>query len=185
MTARFDPWKGIDVALRAAAPLLRARPTLRFLLVGDQYRHFHPEYGPQLRRLVEREGVASQVVFAGFQADVRPYLARMSMLIHASTQPEPFGLTIIEAMAVGTPVIVARGGGAADIIEPGRNGLAHTPGDESELRSAMIALLDDADLRLRLSTAGVRTVDAKFRPARMMHIIEGVYDDMLAQRHRQ
>jgi glycosyltransferase involved in cell wall biosynthesis len=179
MMARFDPWKGIDVSLRAAAPLLRERPELRFVLVGGQYRHFHAEYGEYLRALVAHEGIAGQVIFAGFRMDVRPYLARMTVLVHSSRQPEPFGLTIIEAMASGVPVVAARGGGAAEIVEPGVDGLLHTPGNETELREELRVILDKASLRMAFSAAGLRKVDERYRPASMMQIIEAVYDEVI------
>ena len=177
--ARFDPWKGIDVALQATAPLLRSDPDCRFLVVGGQYRHFHPGYGEALAALAEREGVGNQVVFAGFQMDVRPYLARMTVLVHASVQPEPFGLTIIEAMAAGVPVVAARAGGAAEIVDEGIDGLLHTPGNQTELRDALHTLLSDATVRDRYVRAGLRKVESRYRPASMMRVIEGVYDELL------
>ena len=177
--ARFDPWKGIDVALRAAAPLLRARPKLRFMVVGGQYRHFHPEYGALLRALVESEGIATQVIFAGFQMDVRPYLSRMTVLVHSSLQPEPFGLTIIEAMASGVPVVAARSGGAAEIVEHGVDGLFHTPGRQDELRAALESLLDDGQRRESFTRAGLLKVERQYRPAHMMRVIESTYDQLL------
>jgi glycosyltransferase involved in cell wall biosynthesis len=177
--ARFDPWKGIDVALQAMAPLLRSHPERRFLIVGGQYRHFHPGYGEILAALAEREGVRNQVVFAGFQMDVRPYLARMTVLVHASVQAEPFGLTIIEAMASGVPVVAARAGGAAEIIDEGVDGLFHTPGNQTELREALHTLLSDAALRDKYVRAGLRKVESRYRPQSMMRVIEGVYDELL------
>lgn len=177
--ARFDPWKGIDVALRAVAPLLRENSTLRFLIVGGQYRHFHPEHGAMLRALAEREQVASQVLFAGYQMDVRPFLARMTILIHTSLQPEPFGLTIVEGMAAGVPVIIADAGGAADIVDDGIDGLTHTPGNVEELREAMRRLLTEPALRASLSAAGRRKVEDRYTSARMIAVIESIYDDVL------
>jgi glycosyltransferase involved in cell wall biosynthesis len=180
MTARLDPWKGIDVALRALAPLLRERRELRFVVVGGQYRAFHADYASQLRTLVEQEGIAQQVIFAGFRDDVRPYLARMTALVHASIQPEPFGLTLVEAMAFGVPVVCAHAGGAAEIVEPGINGLAYPPGHESELRAAVTSLLDSEPLRRRLIEAGLRTVDDRYRPPQMIQMLERVYDEVLS-----
>ena len=178
IVARFDPWKGIDVALRAAAPLLRERPGWRFIVVGGQYRQFHDGYGEQLKALASREGVAAQVVFTGYRLDVRPYYARLDALVHSSLQPEPFGLTIIEAMAAGVPVVAARGGGPADIVDEGIDGLLHTPGDETELRADLRRVMDDPSLRASLRAAGLRKVEARYRPAAMMQVIEGVYDTL-------
>jgi glycosyltransferase involved in cell wall biosynthesis len=179
MIARFDPWKGIDVALRAMIPLLSEDRNLFFLIVGGQYRHFHPEYGVELRRLVATAGLERQVLFAGYQLDVRPYLARFDLLLHASIRPEPFGLTILEAMAAEVPVVAARGGGAAEIVADGENGLTHPPGDAAALGATARRLLGDGALARRLAAAGAATVAQRFTPAGMIHRIEGVYDEVL------
>lgn len=177
--ARFDPRKGIDVALRAIAPLLRDRPALRFLVIGGQYRNFHPGYDRLLQAIVRDERIDEQVIFTGYRMDVRPYYARLIGLVHASLRPEAFGLTLVEAMAAGVPVVVARGGGPAEIIDEGIDGLLHTAGDIDELRAAVVRLLDDEALRRSLIAAGLRKVESRYRPARMMQTIEGVYDDLL------
>ena len=57
----------------------------------------------------------------------------LDVVVHASTEPEPFGLVIAEAMACARAVVVSRAGGAAEIIEPGVDALAHAPGDAAEL----------------------------------------------------
>ena len=177
--ARFDPWKGIDVALRAIAPLLRQRATLRFVVIGGQYRHFHPTYGDQLRAIVSEEDLGEKVIFTGFQMDVRPYYARLNVLLHSSLQPEPFGLTIIEAMAAGVPVVAARGGGPAEIVTEGVDGLLHTPGSGDELRESLVRILDDTPARESMIAAAHRKIEAIYRPAAMMRTIEATYDQLL------
>jgi glycosyltransferase involved in cell wall biosynthesis len=175
LLARFDPWKGIDFALRALAPLLRHRDGLRLLIVGGPYRHFYPEYGAVLRSIAGEEGVLDRVIFAGFQLDVRPYYARLDALLHASVQPEPFGLTIVEGMAAEVPVIAADAGGPREIINSGVDGLLYRPADEAALREAVLRLLDDGAFRTGLATAGAATVSSRYRATALMSRLDAVY----------
>lgn len=178
IVARFDPWKGIDFGLRAVAPLLHHRPGMRLMIVGGQYRHFHPHYGDVLRSIASEERVFEQVVFTGFQLDMRPYLARLDALVHAAVQPEPFGLTIVEAMASGVPVLAANAGGPREIIEHDVNGLLYAPGNAGALREALLRVLDDEALRNRLTAAAAGTVETRYRSASMMAALDAVYDGL-------
>ncbi len=181
--ARFDTWKGIDIALRAAAPILRQRRDLRFLVVGGQYRDFHPGYSDYLLRVVKEEGIERSVIFTGFQKDVSPFLARLDIMIHASTIPEPFGLTIIEAMAVGKPVIASRAGGPLEIITEGHDGLFHQPGSVKELEARIRELADNRALRDAIGARARETASSRFSPDTMIRTLEAVYDSVLQRTH--
>jgi glycosyltransferase involved in cell wall biosynthesis len=176
---RFDPWKGIDIALRAAAPVLRERPGTRFVVVGDQYRHFHPGYAARLRELVKEAGLSSQVLFVGFQRDVRPWIARMDILVHSAITPEPFGLVILEGMAAGRAVIASRAGGPLEIITEGHDGLFHEPGDVAGLETCIRRLIDDGDLRRALGAQARGSVARRFTPTVMVRRMEEQYDTVL------
>lgn len=178
IVARFDPWKGLDFALQAMAPLLRHRPEMRLMIVGGQYRQFHPQYGERLKSIAVEDGIFEQVIFTGYQVDTRPYYARFDALVHASLQPEPFGLTVIEAMAAGVPVVAADAGGPREIIEHEANGLLYEPGNGAALREAVMRILDDSSLRTRLAAAGEDTVDARYRPGNMLAALDAVYDGL-------
>ena len=77
-------------------------------------------------------------------------------------------------------MVAAQGGGAAEIIESGVDGLFHSPGNELELRAALQMLLDDASLRDSFAYAGLLKVEKQYRPSHMMRVVEGVYDQLLA-----
>ncbi len=179
--ARFDPWKGIDLALVAAAPILRERPEARFLVVGGQYRQFHPEYAGKLRRVVQDAGIGNQVIFTGFQTDVLRLLARMDIVIHSSVAPEPFGLVILEGMAAGKAVIASRAGGPLEIITEGHDGLFHEPGDVKQLEAVIRLLMEDDALRERLGACARDTVARRFRPRAMVERLERHYADILGR----
>ena len=88
----------------------------------------------------------------------------LDVVVHASTEPEPFGLVIAEAMACGRPVIASRAGGAAEIVEPGVDGLSFSPGDVGQLAGAIARLAADPDERRRLGEAAARGA-RQFEPA--------------------
>ena len=87
---------------------------------------------------------------------------RSDFLLNTALWSEPFGLTTVEAMARGLPVIGSRVGGTAEIITPGVNGLLVAPGDEHALVGAIERLVAEPALRARLSEAARRTALERF-----------------------
>ncbi len=93
-------------------------------------------------------GLADRVSFRGFAEDVHAELARLDVLVHASTVPEPLGQVVLEGMAAGLPVVAADAGGPAEIIDDGVDGLLYPPGDEAALAERLRRLADDRELRV-------------------------------------
>ena len=87
----------------------------------------------ELRARVSSLGLDSRVGFTGFVPDSATAMRALDIVVHASTDPEPFGLVIAEAMACGTPVVVSRAGGALELTEPDVNALGFEPGDATAL----------------------------------------------------
>jgi glycosyltransferase involved in cell wall biosynthesis len=97
---------------------------------------------------------AGRLGFLGFREDTAAVYRGLDVIVHASTRPEPFGLTIAEALACGRAVIVARGSGAGELIEPGRDVLDVPPGDDLALARAIATLVEDPARRRRLADRG-------------------------------
>ena len=91
--------------------------------------------------------------------------ASLDVIVHASVEPEPFGLVIAEAMACGRPVIVSRAGGAAEIAQAGA--VFHTPGNAGELAERMTQLVNEPTLRGALSKAGRAAAEQLFSRRRL------------------
>lgn len=98
-------------------------------------------------------GVAERVGLVPFQADLVPVYRALDIVVHASTQPEPFGLTIAEALACGRSVIVSKGGGNVEILEEGVNGIGIAPGDEHGMAGAIRELVEVPARRAGLGDA--------------------------------
>jgi len=131
-----EPKKGLSVLLHAVERLTQQSATARcqLLIVGD---------GPafdQLRRLSEELGIAPWVVFAGMRRDIASLLPLMDVFVLPSAY-EGFGISIIEAMAAGRPVVATAVGGIPDIVVHGETGLLVPPGDPAALAAAVDTLL--------------------------------------------
>ena len=179
---RLQPWKGQDVFMRAAARVAKEMPEARFLIVGGAAMPGDEAYSAQLRRAARELALPDRVFFLGDRQDVPDLLAASNVVVHASTEPEPFGLVIIEAMAAGRAVIASRGGGPSEIIEEGNSGLLTTPGNDEELAAAMLRVLRDDEFRERLSAGGRDRVDACFSFRRMAHELSSVLHEVLEVR---
>src|SRR5262249_52926653 len=119
LVATYARWKGHDVFLAAAHRLRQvAWPPLRFYVIGGRIdRTAGSQWTPA--ELQARAGVLpaeGRLGFVPFQNDLAPFYRALDIVVHASTRPEPFGLTIAEAMACGRAVVVTRSGGAAELF---------------------------------------------------------------------
>src|SRR5204863_9003318 len=112
---------------------LRGHVNVRGYIVGDSIYHTDAsQYSrAQLRARAEACGLGDSVGFTGQVDDVSAVLRALDVAVHASTEPEPFGLVIAEAMACGRPVVVSQAGGAAEIAQAGA--VFHEPGNRRDV----------------------------------------------------
>jgi len=173
---RMLPWKGQDRFLLAAASVLRELPDARFVLLGNPDQ---PDYLRGLKELADATGVGERAIFGGFREDIIPSITAFDLLCHTSLAPEPFGRVLVEAMAVGVPVIASPTGGPLDIIEHEVSGLLVDPQDTSLLAESMIRLLTDSVLRERLARSARSAFETKFDQARETASVEAVYESVM------
>jgi glycosyltransferase involved in cell wall biosynthesis len=152
IVARLQRWKGIHVFLAAAREVSAQRPDLFFLIVGGPH-PLEPDYPASLQHQTLELGLSDQVRFTGHQADAAQWMAAMDVVVNASFG-EPFGMVIIEAMALGKAVIATRCDGPTEIITDGVDGLLVSPGSVPELVEAIRRLVDQPGLRVALGQAG-------------------------------
>jgi glycosyltransferase involved in cell wall biosynthesis len=166
---RLSPWKGQHVALQA----LPALPGAHLLVVGAPL--FGEEaYEGRLRRLAGELGVTERVSFLGSRSDVPVLMGLVDVVLHTSTEPEPFGRVLVEGMLAGKPVVATRAGGAAEIVEDGVTGRLVTPGDSGALADAIRELLVSETMRDRMGQAGRARACRLFRSQWTLEQIAGV-----------
>lgn len=139
MVSRLEPWKGCTTLVAAAPAILRRMPEARFVIVGGP--HFSaPDYPERLRAMAAKLGVHERFTWAGHQADVPTWMQAMDVVVHASWG-EPFGMTVLEAMALGKPVVAAASGGPLESVRDGVDGLLVPPGEPGSLADAVSRFL--------------------------------------------
>ena len=117
------------------------------------------------------------IYLLGFRSDVAALMAACDIFV-LPAPAEPFGLVLIEAMAMGKPVIAAAAGGPLEIVADGETGLLFEPGDAASLAAAMRRLLENPDLRQRMGQAGRRRYEEMFTAQRMAENMAAVYESM-------
>jgi len=173
---RVVPWKGQDIFLRAFASISRDHPDATAVIVGSAGgstagRAFEAE----LRRLAVELGLADRVIFTGHRSDVEDLMRASNVVVHSSSKPEPLGRVIMEAIAVGTPVIATEAGGVPEMIRDGETGLLVPPGDVEAMASALDTLLSDPTQGVAMAKRARSTTGAKFSAASFVQRMESEY----------
>jgi glycosyltransferase involved in cell wall biosynthesis len=135
-------WKGQDVLLEAAPRILQHHPRAHLLLVGEAYGRDR-SFADAIAAGARAPALNGRVRLLGMRRDIPEILALSSVVLHASTTPEPFGRTFLEGMALGRPVIASGEGGPLDVITDRVDGLLIPPRDPARLAEAVLRLLDD------------------------------------------
>jgi len=161
MVGQIARWKGQDIYLQAAKLLAEKLPRAKFLIIGETL-FDEKEFRLELNNFVANNNLQKRVTFTGHLENVYPILKQLDVMVHCSVEPEPFGRVIIEAMALGVPVIATRGGAVEEIIVNGEDGQIVPPGDHHQLAQAVEKLLADKPLRSRFASNGVIKVRKRF-----------------------
>jgi glycosyltransferase involved in cell wall biosynthesis len=154
---RLHPQKGVDVLLRALRKVADVRPQVpwRLQILGDG------DLRPQLEGLTRSLSLSEAVEFCGRVGNVSDYLAETDIFVLPS-RAEGLPSALLEAMSQGLPCIATRIDGNADVIAHAQNGLLVNPDDEEDLATAILQLVDDRALRMRLGRQARRTVEEEY-----------------------
>jgi len=158
---RLERIKGAEYFLRAAALLAADHPDVRFFVAGTG----SGELG--LRMLATELGIGGRIEFLGYVDSVPPLLAALDVVVVPSLS-EASGLTAMEALALGVPVVASRVGGLPEVVVDEETGLLVAAGDEEAIARAVARLLDDPVLARTLAAAGARRVEERFAVERMV-----------------
>lgn len=181
LIATYANWKGHTVFLEALAKLGSGAGTVRGYIIGGP---IYSTAGSQVTRLeleqrVVELGLSGRVGFVPFQTDPVQVYQMLDVVVHASTRPEPFGLTIAEAMSCGEPVIVAAAGGAVELFTPGHDAIGHEPGNVAQLAEAISLLTSNPQLRSQLGLNARQTAITRFSLSRFGKQMVELYRDVL------
>jgi len=165
LVATYARWKGHLTVLDAARRLAEIDPELsvRWYIIGGPIYHTTAQHSmAELRAAAAERGIARHVGFIPFQTDPADVYRALDVVVHASTLPEPFGLTVAEAMACGRAVIVSAAGGVAELITDGIDAVGVMPGDSAALAAEVGRLARDPVERDRLGAAARAVACTRF-----------------------
>ena len=182
---RLVPRKGVDNVIRAVARLHDAIPARLVVVGGDSDapdERVTPEIG-RLRRLAQELGAAERVQFAGRRdrSALRDWYVAADVFV-STPWYEPFGITPLEAMACGTPVVGAAVGGIAHTVVDGVTGFLVPPHDPAALASRLALLHEQPFLGNAFGLAGLRRVRSRFTWDIVARQLAGVYEELAGPR---
>ncbi len=177
-TTRIAPNKGQETLIRALPDVLASCPRLVCAILGGRYDADQP-WKKRLEELADELGVSGNVRFLGERTDAQDIFAAYDVAVHlADFDYLPFG--VLECMALGKACLCTDVGGIPEIVRDGETGLLVGPGDSRAASEALMRLLADRDLRLRLGKNAQRFVLERYDLDRLVETVKGMYADALA-----
>ncbi len=167
--------KGIDIFLRAAVDVCKRRPSVLFLIVGDNH---EPAHFNELKELVSELGISHNVLFYGPSEEVGQFLAACDIFCLPS-RSEGFSNALIEAMGAGVPCVATCVGGNVEAIEHNRSGVLVPSEDPKALSSAIAELLDNPSRARALGREASEVVQSRFTHEAMMVHLTTIYERLL------
>jgi glycosyltransferase involved in cell wall biosynthesis len=168
VACRLEPIKRLDIFLRAAKLLAEVSPQMRFVIAGDGR-----ERG-NLEALAGKLGLADRVFFLGHRNDMFDVLRALDLLV-ISSDHEGLPMVLLEALALGIPVVARRVGGIPEVITHGETGILVESGSPEALSAACQELLSQEVLRRRISEAGCRLVAERYSARRTAREVANLY----------
>ncbi|MCH7754212.1 glycosyltransferase family 4 protein, partial [candidate division KSB1 bacterium] len=164
--------KGIDYLINGCKEVVNGFPNVVFFIVGDG-----PEM-PVLQKLTHDSGLEDHIIFTGFRKDRDLLLSQFDLFVLPSLT-ESLPTTILETLALKTPVIATDVGGVGEIIKHNETGLLISAGCSSKLAEAIIILLRDRKKATELAEAGFKLVQKEHNHNRMIEQISTLYSDLV------
>lgn len=169
IAARFERWKGHELLIESLARALKTGSTgqkLRLWIAGEAQRPAERRLLQELRAKIRRLGLLDRAVFLGHRADLPALMQAADLYCQPNTGPEPFGLTFVEALRAGIPIVTTRLGGAQEILAL-EFGILTSP-DPSSVADALVAAANNDPLRCALGARGPKRAETLCDPGRQV-----------------
>ena len=183
VVTRITPEKGIHFLVRAMAELKKTElnsVNIKLLIVGGPYFQKDQDYMASLKQEVVDLGVADSVIFTGFLSDTRIVTSLLDIVLVPSIIPEACPRTIIEAMAVGKPVIATPLGGSKELVTP-ETGVLVPPENAEAIASAIAKLANESEQLTAMGIAARQRAEQLFSSEKNSALTEAVYNELLAE----
>lgn len=179
LVGRIVRGKGQKEFVLAAKKVLRQKSDVKFLIIGEAIGE-NDEYYREVKALVENEALTADVIFTGWRNDVNRVIADLDILVQGTTTfPEGFGLTIVEAMALGKPVIATDIPGPSEIVLDDITGYLIPPGNIDVMAEKTLYLLNNPPVAQSLGAKGRERAEKFFDVRNVTKRLEALYMEVL------
>jgi len=171
---RLHKLKSVEYLINAIPGVTKKSPNVKFIIVGE---------GPQkkeLEELVKKGDIEDNVIFTGFVPHGEKLLLLLSScdIFAFHSNYESFGIVLVEAMASGKPVISTDVGAIPEIVDDGKTGIIVPPRDPKALANAILKLVRDKDLRIKMGIEGRKKAEREYNWDRIVEMYEGIYESL-------
>ena len=186
LVAQITPWKGQDDAIRMMARLAPDHPDVRLVLAGSPKftsgatRYDNLSFARELERMIDELGVRGKVLMLGERHDIPEIMSALDVLLVPSWE-EPFGMALIEGMAMGLPVLATDRGGTAEILREGRDGFLLPPKDPTAWTEALEPLVASGDRRAQVGAEAREVVGRSLAAPLYAERVVEAYDAVLSE----
>jgi glycosyltransferase involved in cell wall biosynthesis len=167
--------KGQEFLIEAAKHIIPKYPSTLFMFTGDGHLR------QNLNRKALEMGIKENVIFLGWREDVDKIISIYDIFVLPSLN-EGMGRVLVEAMALGKPIVASNIGGIPDLITHGKNGFLVPPGNPEHLAKYIQILIEDKEKRESMGQAG-KKISLKFSKEIMVEKIAGLYNDLLIKKN--
>ncbi|WP_166980292.1 glycosyltransferase family 4 protein [Paramicrobacterium fandaimingii] len=198
IVGRVSPTKGQHIFVEAAIRVAQTHPDVAYRVIGTAL-FGEQNYEAAVRERARESAVADRMEFTGWVRDVPAQIGRLSILVHASPMPEPFGQIVVEAIAASVPVIATESGGVVEILDAGSVttaepdvgwrftdlGVLVRPDNAAALASAIVAVLDDPKATIRRAQRARADVSDRYAISHTADVVSQAWSEARRQRPSQ
>ena len=177
---RILPQKGQRPFLLAVPEVIKAYPETLFLVIGDVFLR-EESYKEELSDIVRKNGTGKNVRFTGFRKDIDEVIRSLDVIVFPSVAPESFGLSVLESMSLGKPVIASNTGGVPEIIEDGITGMLVEPDRPEQIVDRVLLLLGNKEIREKIGQKAREVVRKRFSVTPYVKAMETAFKEALSR----
>ena len=179
LVGRINSWKGQQLLLKSFNQLVKKYNSIKLVYLGSAPPN-QENFEIELKNQILEFGLVNKVVVIPFQKEIEKFWNSIDIAVVPSTEPEPFGMVVIEAMLAKKPVIASNHGGPTEIIIQNETGLLFEPNNHNSLSEALEKLIQDKQLRILYGENGFYRVHTTFSLESHVNHFEKIFDELLS-----
>ena len=168
---RIIPEKGQKSFLLSISGVIKEYPETFFLIIGDVFLK-EEAYKEELLEIIKKNGMEERIKFTGFRKDIGDVIRVLDLVVFPSVAPEAFPLSVLEAMALGKPVIASNIGGVSEIIEDGITGMLIEPNHPEQITDRIVYLLSNQEIYSSIAQKAKEVANKRFSLQKYVAAIE-------------